>query len=224
VPSLRQLLSRHPTLLLADTCSTRVEVALWRDGQLQPVAVATIDAEATSGLPEAVERVLTAATTHVRALDAVAFCSGPGSVLGIRLAAATLRTWRALRPDLALYGYASLPLLATAHPDLTIIADARRETWHTVRARSATHIERVPSADLAALSAEHALGTPATFRSWSKPPADVAIRPLEYSPSALFTAAPDADLFAAAPEPDAFMHETPAYATWTPRVHQAPSA
>jgi tRNA threonylcarbamoyladenosine biosynthesis protein TsaB len=224
VPSLRQLLARHPALLLADTCSTRVEVALWRGGELGPVAVAAIDAEATSGLPEAVERVLAAAAINVRSLDAVAFCSGPGSVLGIRLAAATLRTWRAIKPGLALYGYASLPLLATAHPGVTIIADARRETWHAVRARSAATLERVPSADLGALAAEAPLGTPATFRSWSKPPADVAIRPLDYSPAALFAAAPDAALFEPAPEPDAFMHETPAYATWTPRVHQAPTA
>ena len=224
MPSLRQLLARHPTLLLADTCSTRVEVALWRSGDLRPVAVSAIEAEATSGLPEAVQHVLTAAALEVRALDAVAFCSGPGSVLGIRLAAVTLRAWRAIKPGLALYGYASLPLLATAHPGVTILADARRETWHTVRARSTNTIERVPSADLAALAAEAPLGTPATFRSWSKPPADVTIRALEYSPAALLCGAPDALLFETAPEPDAFMHETPSYATWTPRVHQAPTA
>lgn len=224
VPSLRQLLARHSTLLLADTCSTRVEVALWRGGELRPAAIAAIDAEATSGLPEAVQRVLNAAAIDVRALDAVAFCSGPGSVLGIRLAAATLRSWRAIKPGLTLYGYASLPLLATAHPGVTIIADARRETWHIVRARSAATIARVPSADLAALATEAPLGTPATFRSWSKPPADVTLHALDYAPSALIAAAPDAELFEPAPEPDAFMHETPSYATWTPRVHQAPTA
>lgn len=224
MPSLRQLLALHPALLLVDTCSTRIEVALWRGGEFAPAGVATVDAEASSGLPEAVERVLTSAGITVRDLDAVAFCSGPGSVLGIRLAAATLRTWRAIRPDLTLYAYASLPLLATAHPTLTIIADARRETWHTVRGCSPTTLERVPSAELAALATEAALATPASFRSWSKPPAGVAIRALDYAPATLFSAAPDAELFEAAPEPDAFMHETPAYATWTPRVHQAPTA
>jgi tRNA threonylcarbamoyladenosine biosynthesis protein TsaB len=52
----------------------------------------------------------------------------------------------------------------------------------------------------------------------------VIIRSLDYSAAALFAAAPDVVLFEPAPEPDAFMHETPAYAMWTPRVHQAPTS
>ena len=32
-----------------------------------------------------------------------------------------------------------------------------------------------------------------------------------------------ADLFTATNTPDAFLHEEPAYATWTPQVHRAPA-
>ena len=33
----------------------------------------------------------------------------------------------------------------------------------------------------------------------------------------------DADLFRATDAPDAFLHEEPSYATWTPQIHRAPS-
>lgn len=249
--SLHQLLARHPTLLLVDSCSPRVEAAIWRSGaasadrclsgvgatnnasSLPAAQVVTVDGEASAALPTAVARVFAASGLGLRDFDAIAFCVGPGSVLGIRLAAATLRTWRAVRPDLALYGFHSLPLLAAAHPGVTVIADARRDTWHAVgplvgpadsdfaavSADSPLQIRRLPTADLAACGP---LATPALFRRWSAPPRDVSIQELAWSAAALLAAAPDTPFFSAAPEPDAFQHENPSYAAWTPQVHRGP--
>lgn len=246
VPSLRQLLARHPVLLVIDTSSTQAQVAVWDaranvknssadatrpatsplDSPLADLPTRTTvirDGEASSALPEALAELFGATSLGAADLSAVAFCAGPGSVLGIRLAAATVRAWRALRPELALYSFQSLPLLATAHPGLAVAADARRESWHVVGAPGSApgELRRVPSAELAALGA---VGTPANFRRWSAPPAGFALRELAYDTPALFAAAPDEDLFAPAPEPDVFMTEAPAYATWTPKVHQAPAA
>jgi tRNA threonylcarbamoyladenosine biosynthesis protein TsaB len=165
---------------------------------------------------------MAAARLEIAQLDAVAFCAGPGSVLGIRLAAASVRIWRVARPGLAVYSYLSLPLLATsaAAAGASVIADARRESWHVVR-RDKQSIERIPSA---ALANAGPLVTPATFRRWSLPPAQNPPADLAYQPAELLAASPDADLFTPAPDPDAFVHEQPSYVTWTPQVHQAPLA
>ncbi len=223
--SLRQLLDLHPSLLIADTCSPRTEAALWLRGPgTAPVAVAAVDAEASTALPGAVARVLAdpaAGGRRIQDLNAIAFCDGPGSVLGVRLAAAALRAWRAVAPGLALHSFHSLPLLALAHPGLAIIADARRDSWHAVRSSAPHDLLRVPSAELASLGP---LGTPENFRRWSALPPGIEPRALPWGAAALISASPDAPLFHEAPEPEAFLHEAPAYAAWTPRVHQAPAA
>ena len=221
--SLRQLLDRHISLLLVDSSSTRVEAALWQGDASRPVHTVCFDGEASSALPEVTAQLLTAASLRVNNLDAVAFCAGPGSVLGIRLAATSLRTWRALKPSLNLYSYQSLPLLAAAHPDRTILADARRDSWHVVRPESPGQIQRYSTEQIVNLSRISSLGTPETFRRWSALPAEVAVASLEYSPSTLLCGAPDGPFFSASPEPEAFLAETPSYVTWTPQIHQAPS-
>lgn len=207
---------------MVDTCAPRAEAALWLGGAHTPVARATVEGEASAALPQAVDRVLAAAgQIRVADLEAAAFCDGPGSVLGIRLAAATLRAWRSVRPGLALYSYHSLPLLAAAHPGLAIIADARRDTWHAVLPGSPLELKRLPSAELPALAP---LGTPESFRRWSALPAGTEPRALPWSASALLCAATDAPFFAEAAEPEAYLHDQPSYAAWTPQVHQAPNA
>lgn len=224
MPSLRQLLARHSAFLVVDSCSPRVEAALWINGASEPVAVASIEGEASSAIPVAVAGVLAqpaAAGKKIADLDAIAFCDGPGSVLGVRLAAASLRTWRAVKPGLSLYSFHSLPLLAVAHPGVTIISDARRDTWHAARATAPRELVRVPSADLVSLGA---LGTPDNFRRWSALPAGVEPRALAWSAAKLLGAVPDEPFFRESPEPDAFMHEQPSYVAWTPQVHQAPSS
>jgi len=226
MPSLRQLLDAHPVLLIVDTCATRADAALWlapATGQLLPAKFhAAVEGEAAHALPQAVAKVCADAGLTIARLDAIAFCSGPGSVLGIRLAAASVRSWRVVRPGLPLYSYLSLPLLATCPEaaDATVIADARRETWHAVRPGAGV-VERIPGS---ALATAGPLVTPASFRRWSGLPMDNPPRELAYHPADLLAAAPDADFFTPAPEPDAFMHEQPSYVTWTPRVHQAPAA
>lgn len=226
--SLRQLLARHAAVLVVDTCAPRAEAALWladgsgSDADRAPAVVATVVGEASTALPAALERMFAqpgAGGRTLRDCAAAAFCDGPGSVLGVRLAAATLRTWRAVRPELALYSFHSLPLLAVAHPELTIVADARRDSWHVARGSRPHELVRAPTAELAALGA---LGTPDGFRRWSALPPGIEPRPLAWSAAALLAAAPDEVFFQAAPEPEAFLHEQPSYVAWTPRVHQAP--
>lgn len=135
-------------------------------------------------------------------------------MLGIRTAAMAIRTWNvlSLRP---VFAYQSLAVVAHAlgNPEVSVIADARRESWHTFRRGG--KLRRVPAAGL-----EGELVTPDTFRHWSALPAGVVRVP--YALPELLAKIADADLFRATDEPDAFLHEEPSYVTWTPQIHRAP--
>jgi tRNA threonylcarbamoyladenosine biosynthesis protein TsaB len=65
---------------------------------------------------------------------------------------------------------------------------------------------------------------PAHFRHWSPLPAPAGhIRSVPYSLADLLPPLADAPLFAPALAPDAFLHEEPAYKTWTPQIHRRPA-
>jgi tRNA threonylcarbamoyladenosine biosynthesis protein TsaB len=215
MPSLRQLLAEHPALLLIDTASARVQVGLWTAGETQPPHWRVSDTEASTGLFECVDALLGEVGLRISDVGAFVFCEGPGSVLGIRTAAVALRAWRAVHANAATYSYQSLDLVARSvnRPEVNVIADARRDTWHVMQLGRS--LRRVSAAELTG-----ELVMPEHFRHWTALPSAVATT--GYDGAALIAALPDADLFRVAEQPDAFMHEDPSYVTWTPQVHQAP--
>lgn len=147
---------------------------------------------------------------------AFVFCDGPGSILGIRTVAMALRAWTTLKPR-PIFAYSSLALVAHALPDpeVTVIADARRDAWHTYR--RGLGLRRVPTAGLSGT-----LVMPQGFRNWTALPSNV--RPTPYSVGDLLAATSEYELLLPTAEPDAFLHEEPSYVTWTPQVHRAPSS
>lgn len=216
MPSLRALLSAHAPVLVLDAASSRVQVG-WFDGAApgaaDPCAAARwAEAEGESGT------VLFASIAElgVSPDDAAAFmfCDGPGSILGIRTAAAAIRTWCVLRPR-PVFTYSSLALVATAlgPPAVGVIADARRDTWHHYTLGGT--LRRIATKDLSG-----PLRMPEGFRHWSPLPGPVEQVP--YRVRELFAQSIDADLLAVSDAPDAFLHEEPSYLTWTPQIHRAP--
>lgn len=208
--SLRKLLTAHAPLLLIDAASARVQVGLVdADGATR---WQTSEEEAGVGVFCSVE----ALGCDLKRVRAFAFCEGPGSVLGVRTAAMALRTWRALalRPAFA---YCSLAVVSHAlgQPDVSVIADARRDSWHHYSRERG--LRRVPATELAGK-----LVMPEGFRHWSPLPAHVGRTP--YLLADLLPRTADADLFRETDAPDAFLHEEPNYATWTPQIHRAPTA
>jgi tRNA threonylcarbamoyladenosine biosynthesis protein TsaB len=219
---LRALLVERDSLLLIDSSSTRIHVGLlraraepWWD--VQPT-------EAGIGVFAATEALLQRSGLALSDIKAFAFCDGPGSVLGIRTAAVALRTWNVLQPR-PLYSFCSLALLAHAlrrsgeTAPFSVIADARRDSWHCVTVDSAGAVS--PLRRAAAASLVGPLSMPEGFRHWSTPPPDLRIVP--YEPPLLFAQLTDIPLFAETKAPDAFLHEEPVYQTWTPQIHRAPA-
>jgi tRNA threonylcarbamoyladenosine biosynthesis protein TsaB len=208
MPSLRELLARHAPLLVLDAASARVQVGWLASDQLMRWEVA--DEEAGVGVFQCAEKL----GIDVNAAGAFVFCEGPGSILGIRTTAMALRTWNVLKPR-PVFSYQSLALVAQAlgRREVSVIADARRDAWHVFSLGG--ELRRAPAASL---SGE--LVMPENFRNWS--PLPPATRVVPYSLSELLPKLLDADLFRATEAPDAFLHDEPSYATWTPQIHRAP--
>jgi len=213
MPSLRHLLAEHPTLLLIDAASARVQIGLWHQGL---VSWQVEEGEAGTAVFACMEKLLAERHLTISNLNAYVFCEGPGSVLGIRTSAVALRIWRVLNPAPA-YTYPSLTLAATAlsQPAVNVIADARRDSWHVQRLGET--LRRIPTSEL---TGECVM--PEGFRHWTPLPANLGRIPYDLPRLLALPSLSAADLFHASSEPDAFMHEEPSYVTWTPQVHQAP--
>ena len=209
MPTFREA-CRAGTAVLLDAASARVQVGLIApDGTARWAA-----GEDEAGV--AVFRALEELGVDPGRVATWLFCEGPGSILGIRTVAMALRTWTLLRP-VPVLAYSSLAVVAHAlgRPEAAVIADARRECWHHLRAGEP--LRRLPVAAL-----RPPLFLPEYFRTWSRLPEGVL--PAPYAWPDLLPRVWDADLLRPAPEPDAFLHEDPVYVTWTPRIHQAPPA
>ena len=206
MPSLREISVHFPALVI-DAASSVVQVGLLSaDGAPQWWSG---NDEAGVGVFQGVEQL----GIDPQAVGMFIFCDGPGSVLGIRTVAMALRTWTVLKPR-PVYAYCSLAIVAHAlrDPAVTVIADARRESWHQYRIQSG--LKRCPASELTGT-----LVMPEDFRHWSTLPAGVRLVP--YSLPDIFPLIGDADLFQATDAPDAFLHEEPSYVTWTPQIHRA---
>ena len=207
MPSLRQILAAHAPLLLIDAASGRVQAG-WLE------AGGSRWAEDADEAGTAVFRCLEKLGADPGSAGAFLFCEGPGSVLGLRVAAIALRVWNveSARP---VFAYRSLALVAraSAATDAGVIADARRDHWHHCTRDGV--LLRLPAAGLTGT-----LLMPEGFRHWAPLPPGVARVP--YDVSAMLLCAGDDDLFRETRDPDAFLHSEPAYAAWTPRIHEAP--
>lgn len=209
MPSLSQILRDTPPLLLLDASSERIQAGL-----ISPASSkwASRKAEAGIGIFECIEEL----SLDIGAVGSFAFCEGPGSILGIRTTAVALRMWNVLRPR-PMFSFQSLAVAAQAvgHENASLIADARRSLWH--RYRMGGVLERVSAPELTG-----ELLSPEGFRHWEEMPAGTSLVSYDLSALLALPSVAQADLFREAPEPDAFLHEQPSYAKWTPQIHRAP--
>jgi tRNA threonylcarbamoyladenosine biosynthesis protein TsaB len=208
--SLRELQAQHAPLLVLDAASTRVQVGcLGADGAAR---WEISEEEAGIGVFRGVEKL----GIDVRDAGAFVFCDGPGSILGIRTVAMALRTWCVIAPR-PLFAYTSLAIVAHAldRKDVTIIADARRESWHALSLAQGGALRRVPAAELTGQ-----LLMPENFRHWSPVPANLMT--VDYSLAELMPRIAETDLFRPTDAPEAFLHEQPSYVAWSQQIHRAP--
>jgi tRNA threonylcarbamoyladenosine biosynthesis protein TsaB len=208
MPSLRQILAVHAPLLLIDAASSEVHAG-WFDEVEKVRWTASVE---ESGV--AVFRCIEELGIDPGKAGAFLFCEGPGSALGVRIAAMAIRVWCVAAPR-PIFAYRSLELVAEteAPSGAGIIADARRDSWHLCTRDNP--LRRVPAEDLAGK-----LLMPEGFRHWSPLPAGVEFVP--YDPPGRWRRAADAALFRETDAPDSFQHEERNFAAWAPKIHRAP--
>lgn len=223
------LIASEPPVLFLDTASPIVRAGL--QARMTPGACVwreTTD-EASVGLFQIVEDLLREHSLRVDDLRTVVFCEGPGSLLGIRLAAIALRTWEVLpRPQpLRLLAYRSLELVAASLLEqpvgspFVVVNDARRQTWNVldVDANGAwTDLRRLSTAEL---PAHGKIFHPEEFPHWQELP-DNTIE-VDYRPAALPSLAQRYPLLRESASPDAFLVEMPTYRMWNSKSPSAKS-
>ena len=222
--SLRALLAAYKTLLVIDSSSACVQLGLFKTGAAAGGEWEKSIGEAGTAVFQNTDKLLLRTGVKLSEIDAIAFCEGPGSVLGIRTAAIAIRTWNVLHPS-PIFAFASLAVVAHGialterATSFSVIADARRDNWHRVTVDASGIVSPLQRVAVEQLSG--ALITPEGFRHWAVPPSNVGH--VHYDLAQWFALVREIALFRPTDEPDAFLHEEPTYQTWTPRIHRAPS-
>ena len=224
--SLASVVAAYGSVLVLDPCTIHVQAGVIQTGQ--PEHWHSGGDDSSIHLFSAVEYCLARAGLKPSQIGAYVFCDGPGSQLGIRTAAMAQRTWQTLRGAPApVFAYRSLRVAALAHArtapgPFAVVADARRESWHTVRVAAdgtATDVLRVTREELSGWP--EPLLTPAGFRAWAQPP-----RPANtcgYDCATMFTALADVPLLFPVGEPEPWLSAPITYMTWTGERHRATS-
>lgn len=234
VNAVSPLLSLEPPWLLLDAAAPTLCAGIGggRNATGKEATWRETAEEAGVGLFRTTDELLRATGLTMADISMIVFCEGPGSLLGIRLAAMAVRTWQALpRPRrLKILGYQSLALVAaglqaggTGTP-FHVISDARRETWNLLtvgREGVAQPIRRCTTAELLMACEGGPIFVPENFPHWQPLPADVRVAP--YRPQELPELAERfPSLWHETDAPDAFMTALPTYRTWSPTPPVSP--
>jgi len=140
----------YPALLVDGSGACFYAGVLGNGGQW--LAFETASEPALESLFSTVEQVLQEAGIALEAIQSYLYCAGPGSVLGLRLCAMAVETWRRLQPTAgATYGYNSLQLAAadllqqTQHAEAALlISDWKKDTWNGLKIGLGTLPEVTP--------------------------------------------------------------------------------
>lgn len=217
---MRRFMQPAPTLYL-DAASPVIAVGLRVGPDEVPTWLETHD-EAGVALFRAMETLTRDCGVAIADIATVAYCEGPGSLLGVRLVAMALRTWAVLpRPaPLRVQAYRSLELIAASlladgcHGPFHVITDGRRATWNTLSVDPAGvfgAIRRRPADE--PLPPGERVVYPRDFPHWQPIPPDA--EPVAYTPRRLPELAARFHLLRAVEQPDAFMTAMPTYREWT---------
>lgn len=212
------------TLLVLDASTRAIAVGIVTEKRW--LSLERAEGDALETLFRLTDAALTAGKRRLAELDGVLFCAGPGSLLGLRLAAMAVSTWQML-PEHGhwnLRQYHSLALAAgnrqlAGETDFDVCSPFRRGQLNQLSVRNGARQE------LSLLDAE----TPAeaTLRRYFVPngtlaeptPAgsEILPYPIDALPSLL---AADSALFQPVPRAKVFVPLEPEFATWSAQRHR----
>lgn len=220
-----QSLGPEHTLLLLDASSQTVQVGITRDCKW--LSFYRSGDESLDAIFDGVDKCLQQADVQLPAIDGFLFCEGPGSILGIRLAAMAIRSWRSLPEwhDRPVFSYKSLEIagkllqLQDASPPFHIITDYRKNIWNHISVSGSgefSQITRFPSDEIEKL--EEPLFYLKQRKNWQSPPQRAQSK--TYDLTKLPELLDEADCFIQSDEPEAFTHGEARFVKWSQQRHR----
>ena len=206
-------------LLIIDASSRRVWAGLDNGGTL---TWRSDEREATLSVFELCAEVFDASQLRVEKLEGIAFCRGPGSMLGNRVAAMCIKSWRGagLIKDIPIYGFSSLDIgirlaaLKTPDSSFSALIDARRDSWFRLTNRRNAEIEIISNDDLGTEKTE--VFSFNQFPTWTQ--TSRSIRLIDYQPELVFENPEKADFLSLTDSIEPLALRSAEYKKWTPRL------
>ncbi|MFP4203962.1 MAG: hypothetical protein ACLFS4_06475 [Opitutales bacterium] len=183
---------------------------------------------ALEGLFPAVERALNAATVELGMIRGFIYCQGPGSVLGLRLCAMAVETWRRTVPgDVPCFGYDSLQLTAalllndqSAPSDALLVSDWKRGAWNAVRIEGGCRRPTETLEDPVLKQYKGPIFHLPQRKGWQPPPENAI--PLSYEPERLPEVMRIPGILNRTQGVELHASAAPAFRKWQPERHRAP--
>jgi len=212
----------HSPALLLDASTPNIHAGILSEGTWLALERARGDALAL--VPSMLADVLKSAGLKVAQLRGLIHCEGPGSLLGLRVAAMSIETWRAVpgMESVPLFVYRSLPTMATilrlrgTAGDFHIATPFRRGSWNVCGATSDANAV-LDDEELRALLGPLYI-IPQRHIDQAPPGAQTLEYDLEELPRAIAT---NPDLLRAADNAEAFSPRPSEYRLWHGDRHRA---
>lgn len=179
-------------MLVVDTSSRRVCVGLF--DEKGTLSYKTSEEDASLSLFPLIKSLLAEFDWQLSQINTIAFCQGPGSMLGIRTAIMGIRTWQGagLIDNKPIYSFSSLRIGAelvrgssSSKDSFLVITDARRNSWNALRVDGQS-TQSIQILENAAIEAESTpLYSFKEFPTWTRSKANIKLLP--YRPENVFS-------------------------------------
>lgn len=213
-------------MLVIDTSSRRVCVGLLSESG--SLIQKTSDQEASLSLFPIIKSLLSQCDWKLSDIASIAFCEGPGSTLGIRIASMGIRTWKETGSieNAKIYSFSSLALgveltrfSMECPTPFFVVTDARRNSWNALRVDGDT-IHPIKIIDNTTLEKEKIpVYSFDEFPSWTRSRA--SIKRLPYHPEKVFTTSAFLGLLRTNENVDPMNLRSMEFAKWIPVARTA---
>jgi len=213
--------------LVINAAQKPIEIGWWEDNAWRTFQFA--QGEVLEQLFQLTQSVLTQAERTLEDVQSFIYNTGPGSLLGLRLAAMAIATWRTLPQcqKATLLRFSGLQLSALAlsqkieYNEAFLLSDFRRGAFNKIQIKDQqlSTLSTISSDDLALLDAP--LFFQPGVRSFQPPPPNATVinSQLHNLPSIL-KHSPDASLLQLVDQPFVYTPEIPSFVKWSAQRHR----
>ncbi|MBK1880550.1 hypothetical protein [Pelagicoccus mobilis] len=211
-------------LLILDTSSRRTWVGLKLAAD--QLLARSEEQDPSKTLFRLLEELLDQTEVSLSELKSIAFCAGPGSMLGARTTSMAIRAWKGIGIPAAenVYFYNSLQigalLAAKSEQNGLVVTDARRSSWNALPFPydSAESLRLIENQELENL--QQPLVSFAEFPAWTK--TEAAITLLTYDPSPIFEKEDFLQLLSLTENATPLTIRHNEFKKWEAKIHSAP--